>query len=112
MERSSVVDNDSGGSKVDQIRTSSGMFLEPSQDATVAAIQLRIAELSMLPVENQEAMQVLHYGLAEKYGAPGRAALPSTNAATAREPAALHADEATAAALLRKLAWLRKRTES
>lgn len=69
MQRSSVVDNASGGSVVDQIRTSSGTFLEPNQDGVLAAIQLRIAELSMLPVENQEAMQVLHYGLKEKYGA-------------------------------------------
>ena len=59
----------SGGSVVDQIRTSSGTFLAPNQDETLAAIQLRVAELAMLPQENQEALQVLHYGLSEKYGA-------------------------------------------
>ena len=69
MQRSSVVDSVSGGSVVDQIRTSSGTFLAPNQDEVLAAIQMRVAELSMLPQENQEALQVLHYGLSEKYGA-------------------------------------------
>ena len=69
MQRSSVVDSVSGGSVVDQIRTSSGTFLAPNQDDVLAAIQMRVAELSMLPQENQEALQVLHYGLSEKYGA-------------------------------------------
>jgi hypothetical protein len=93
LERSSVVDTNSGASVVDMIRTSSGTFLRPNQDDIIARIQQRIAELSMIPVENQEAMQarhalqvrlepatalsarsvdtaqVLHYGLKEKYGA-------------------------------------------
>ena len=69
MERSSVVDNESGGSIVDSIRTSSGTFLRPMQDDIVASLQTRIAEFSMLPVENQESLQVLHYGPSERYGA-------------------------------------------
>ena len=69
MERSSVVDSQSGGSVIDNIRTSSGTFLAPNQDETLAAVQMRVAELAMLPQENQEALQVLHYGLSEKYGA-------------------------------------------
>ena len=70
MERSTVVDNESGGSVLHDIRTSTGTFLRPLQDAIVAAVQQRIAELSLIPIENQEAMQVLHYGLNEQYGAP------------------------------------------
>jgi prolyl 4-hydroxylase len=69
MTRSTVVDNDSGGSVLHDIRTSSGTFLATDQDAVIADIQRRVAEFSMIPHENQEAMQVLHYGLNEKYGA-------------------------------------------
>jgi hypothetical protein len=58
MERSSVVDSVSGGSVVDSIRTSSGTFLAPNQDDVLAAVQMRVAELAMLPQENQEALQV------------------------------------------------------
>ncbi len=68
MSRSSVVAAD-GGSVVDSIRTSTGTFLHSSEDEVVAGVQRRIAEFSMLPVENQEALQVLHYGMHEKYGA-------------------------------------------
>ena len=35
----------------------------------LADIERRIAELTMLPIENQEALQVLHYGINERYGA-------------------------------------------
>jgi prolyl 4-hydroxylase len=69
MTRSTVVDNDNGGSVLHDIRTSSGTFLAPDQDAIIANIQRRVAEFSMVPRENQESMQVLHYGLNEKYGA-------------------------------------------
>jgi prolyl 4-hydroxylase len=68
MSRSSVVGQD-GGSVIDNIRTSSGTFLAPFQDEVVERIQFRVAELTMLPAENQESLQVLHYGLNEKYGA-------------------------------------------
>ena len=73
LSRSTVVDNGHvGGSVVDQIRTSTGTFLPlgaESGDRVVEAIERRIAELTMLPEENQEALQVLHYGHGEKYGA-------------------------------------------
>lgn len=48
---------------------STGTFLAPAYDSVIAEIEHRIAELTMLPIENQEAMQVLHYGIGEKYGA-------------------------------------------
>lgn len=63
MERSSVVDSETTEGKVDQIRTSTGTFLAPGFDPIVSAIEHRLAQLVMLPVENQEAMQVLHYAV-------------------------------------------------
>lgn len=60
MSRSSVVDASTGGSLVDEIRTSTGTFLAPLEDDVIAEIQRRIAELVMLPVENHEALQVRH----------------------------------------------------
>lgn len=56
-------------SVVDNIRTSSGTFIEQTTDAIMMRIGRRIAELSMLPLEHQEAFQVLHYGKTERYGA-------------------------------------------
>ena len=69
MERSTVVDDASGGSVLHDIRTSSGTFLATDADAVVTAVQQRIAELSMIPHANQESMQVLRYGVGERYGA-------------------------------------------
>nr|KAJ0192802.1 hypothetical protein LSAT_V11C800440930 [Lactuca sativa] len=57
LELSKVVDNESGESVASEIRTSSGMFLRKSQDFCV----------DFLPVENGEAMQVLHYEYGQKY---------------------------------------------
>ena len=52
-----------------EIRTSSGMFLSPDEDPLVAAVQQRVADFTMLPHENQEAMQVLNYKVGQRYGA-------------------------------------------
>ncbi|KAG2714395.1 hypothetical protein I3760_03G024800 [Carya illinoinensis] len=43
------------------------LFLRLSVDAIVAEIEARIAAWTFLPVENGEAMQVLHYEHGEKY---------------------------------------------
>jgi prolyl 4-hydroxylase len=66
---STVVDTASGEPVPSAVRTSSGTFLEPAQDAVVAGIERRIALATHLPVENGEALQVLHYSgdRAEKY---------------------------------------------
>ena len=69
MERSSVVSNGDGSSVVDSIRTSSGTFITHNEDKVVDRIMERISQFTMLPLENQEALQVLHYGTGEKYGA-------------------------------------------
>ena len=65
--RSGVVDTDTGKSKLDDIRTSHGMFLRRRQDDVVAAVEERIAEWTLLPVEYGEGLQVLRYEIGQKY---------------------------------------------
>jgi len=69
MVKSTVVDNASGKSMDSRIRTSSGTFLRRGQDKVVQDIERRIAEFSMIPVENGEGFQVLHYEQGQKYEA-------------------------------------------
>ncbi|KAL4457504.1 hypothetical protein ABPG75_012369 [Micractinium tetrahymenae] len=68
MKRSTVVS--AGGKSVeDNIRTSYGTFLKRLQDPTVAAIEQRVATWTKLNVSHQEDMQILRYGIGQKYGA-------------------------------------------
>eukprot|EP00232_Nephroselmis_pyriformis_P009017 CAMPEP_0182892712 /NCGR_PEP_ID=MMETSP0034_2-20130328/24032_1 /TAXON_ID=156128 /ORGANISM="Nephroselmis pyriformis, Strain CCMP717" /LENGTH=368 /DNA_ID=CAMNT_0025026411 /DNA_START=136 /DNA_END=1242 /DNA_ORIENTATION=+ len=67
LERSSVVSNSNGGSVLDNIRTSSGTFLQKRQDAVVSAVEKRIAKATSIPESHQEALQVLRYQNGEKY---------------------------------------------
>lgn len=67
LQKSMVADNESGKSVMSEIRTSSGMFLNKAQDEIVASVEDRIAAWTFLPIENGEAMQVLHYELGQKY---------------------------------------------
>eukprot|EP00899_Mesostigma_viride_P019645 jgi/Mesvir1/27682/Mv07401-RA.1 len=69
LQRSQVVDQgkstDSG--RVDDIRTSSGMFIFPKQLPEVDAVLARLSKVVMIPVQNMEAMQVLHYAVGQSY---------------------------------------------
>ncbi|KAL3525978.1 hypothetical protein ACH5RR_014350 [Cinchona calisaya] len=67
LEKSMVADNESGKSIESEVRTSSGMFLRKHQDEIIGGIEDRIASWTFLPVENGEAMQILHYENGEKY---------------------------------------------
>jgi len=58
MAASTVVDADTGIPTPSAVRTSTGTFLEPAADATVARIERRLALVTQLPVENGEALQV------------------------------------------------------
>jgi len=59
--RSQTVDNSTGGSEVNDARTSSGMFFTRGESELIARIETRIAALLRWPVENGEGLQVLHY---------------------------------------------------
>ncbi|UCF25494.1 MAG: 2OG-Fe(II) oxygenase [Ralstonia sp.] len=60
MKRSSVVHH-AEGVRIDETRTSSGCHFRRGEVALVAGIEQRIAELTDIPPENGEGLQVLHY---------------------------------------------------
>ncbi|GFR49468.1 hypothetical protein Agub_g11528 [Astrephomene gubernaculifera] len=66
MKRSTVVG--AGGKSVeDNYRTSYGTFLKRYQDAVLERIENRVAAWTQIPVEHQEDMQILRYGLGQQY---------------------------------------------
>ncbi|XP_059632622.1 probable prolyl 4-hydroxylase 4 isoform X2 [Cornus florida] len=67
LKRSYVADNESGKSKLSEVRTSSGMFIKKAKDPIVAGIEDKIAHWTFLPKENGEDMQVLRYEHGQKY---------------------------------------------
>lgn len=67
LAKSSVVDSKTGKSTESRVRTSSGMFLKRGKDKIIQNIERRIADFTFIPVENGEGLQVLHYGVGEKY---------------------------------------------
>ena len=67
LSRSGVVADDEGHSKISDIRTSNGMFLQRDQDHVVSEIERRIARWTLLPAENGEGLQILRYDPAQKY---------------------------------------------
>ncbi|KAG2492260.1 hypothetical protein HYH03_009500 [Edaphochlamys debaryana] len=67
LERSGVVDSDSGGSVVSDIRTSDGMFFERGEDAIIESVEQRLADWTMTPIWSGESLQVLRYRKDQKY---------------------------------------------
>eukprot|EP00245_Coleochaete_scutata_P007187 TRINITY_DN22309_c0_g1_i1.p1 TRINITY_DN22309_c0_g1~~TRINITY_DN22309_c0_g1_i1.p1 ORF type:complete len:291 (-),score=44.96 TRINITY_DN22309_c0_g1_i1:32-904(-) len=69
MEKSTVVDQDTGKSVLSTVRTSSGMFMDEAdrKDPVIARIEKRIAHYSMIPYENGELLQVLRYEFDQFY---------------------------------------------
>lgn len=66
---STVVDEDSSyGSKADPRRSSEGMsFAKYHNDPIIEDIEKRISLLTLIPVENGENIQILHYGQGGEY---------------------------------------------
>ncbi|PWA56204.1 Oxoglutarate/iron-dependent dioxygenase [Artemisia annua] len=78
LEKSMVADVKTGKSIESTVRTSKGMFIRKAQnrneiiivslkDEVVGRIESRISVWTFLPVENGEAIQVLHYENGQKY---------------------------------------------
>jgi prolyl 4-hydroxylase len=61
------VDNATGGSEVNDARTSDGMFFERGEAPLITAIEQRIATLLRWPVENGEGLQILRYRPGAEY---------------------------------------------
>ncbi|XP_047310600.1 probable prolyl 4-hydroxylase 10 [Impatiens glandulifera] len=67
MQKSSVVDSETGKSKDSRVRTSSGTFLPRGRDKTIRKIEQKIADFTFIPVEHGEGLQILHYEVGQKY---------------------------------------------
>jgi len=65
--RSETVQLDTGGSEVNEARTSEGMFFTRGENAVCARIEARIAALLQWPVENGEGLQILRYRPGAEY---------------------------------------------
>jgi prolyl 4-hydroxylase len=67
LTRSEVVEEASGSGQVHEARTSQGMAFARGANPCVARIEQRIARLLDWPLENGEALQVLHYAPGAQY---------------------------------------------
>ncbi|XP_022950101.1 probable prolyl 4-hydroxylase 10 [Cucurbita moschata] len=67
MQKSTVVDSETGKSKDSRVRTSSGTFLPRGGDKIISTIEKRIADFTFIPIEHGEGLQVLHYEVGQKY---------------------------------------------
>ncbi|KAF3784478.1 putative prolyl 4-hydroxylase 7 [Nymphaea thermarum] len=67
LKKSQVAHEKTGESYLSDVRTSSGTFLKKEQDAIIKRIENRISTWTFLPKENAEPIQVLRYGIGEKY---------------------------------------------
>jgi prolyl 4-hydroxylase len=67
MARSETVVPETGGSEVNEARTSQGMFYERGQTEVIKRIEARIAAMTDWPLVNGEGLQILHYRPGAEY---------------------------------------------
>ncbi len=67
LERSNVVNRQTGLYDVHPDRTSEGAYFQRGENPLIACIERRIADLTSCPVENGEPIQVLHYTPGAQY---------------------------------------------
>jgi prolyl 4-hydroxylase len=67
LARSETVATQTGGSEVNEARTSQGMFFDRGENALCARIEQRIASLLDWPLENGEGLQILRYQPGAEY---------------------------------------------
>lgn len=67
LKRSEVVNRKTGGFEVDAVRTSEGTHFERGESETIRRIEQRIADVTGVPVENGEPLQILHYEVGGEY---------------------------------------------
>jgi prolyl 4-hydroxylase len=65
--RSETVQNDTGGSEVNDVRTSKGMFFTRGENDLIKRVEARMAALLDWPLENGEGLQVLSYTPGAEY---------------------------------------------
>lgn len=67
MQRSGVIDMATGNTKIDEVRTSNGMFFQRGESELLTRIEERIARLIHWPASHGEGIQVLQYGPGAQY---------------------------------------------
>lgn len=67
LARSETVDVGTGGSEVNEARTSDGMFFGRGESPLIERIEARLAAFTRWPVENGEGLQVLRYRPGAEY---------------------------------------------
>lgn len=67
MQSSKVLDRASGEAVVHEARTSSSTFLKRGQNDLVSCIEQRISNVTGLPVEHGEGIQILRYDVGQEY---------------------------------------------
>jgi prolyl 4-hydroxylase len=67
LARSETVENATGGSEVNEARTSDGMFFNRGEASLITQIEARIAALVNWPVERGEGLQILRYRPGAQY---------------------------------------------
>eukprot|EP01064_Diplonema_japonicum_P031714 TRINITY_DN5750_c0_g1_i1.p1 TRINITY_DN5750_c0_g1~~TRINITY_DN5750_c0_g1_i1.p1 ORF type:complete len:285 (+),score=40.01 TRINITY_DN5750_c0_g1_i1:54-857(+) len=67
LTRSRVVSSKNGGGKVDDVRTSEGVFLQNTGNEILKNVRKRVAQLAYVPYNHIENTQVLRYSDGQKY---------------------------------------------
>jgi prolyl 4-hydroxylase len=67
LARSETVQNATGGSEVNDARTSDGMFFERGEHELIRRVEQRIADLVRWPLDHGEGLQVLRYRPGAEY---------------------------------------------
>ncbi len=67
LERSQTIETATGGSEVNEARTSEGMFFERGAGEVISRVEQRIATLLHWPVLNGEGLQILRYRPGAEY---------------------------------------------
>lgn len=67
MVKSEVVNVETGGGKLDDVRTSTGSYFGSGETPIVKRIEERIARASFIPPENGEGLQILRYINGQEY---------------------------------------------
>ncbi|AES70304.2 prolyl 4-hydroxylase subunit alpha-like protein [Medicago truncatula] len=67
LERSRISDKRTGKGIENSLRTSSERTLRRGKDKIIKNIEQRIPDIISIPVENGEGLQVIHYGVGQKF---------------------------------------------
>jgi prolyl 4-hydroxylase len=68
LARSTVVDHNSTSGKIDNVRTSRGMFFPYNHnDSILRGVEKRVSNTTGIPEENGESIQLLHYTTGAEY---------------------------------------------